>query len=283
MLLSCVFSAMVNGFVKEAAFYTGSITIIFFLQFAIGLIVLFPIVFLYRPISIKTERIGLQILRGIAGGAGTFCLFFAIKMISMTTAVLLVYASPLWMILISYLFLKEHINLRMWIGVIIGFIGIAFILDPRHDNLFSIGTIIAIIGGIIMAFALILIRELKKTEPTRRIVFYYFLVSTLLSFPFFLSEILDKHYSIPLVSWLYILAVGICQALFQIFLVISYQYATPARLAPFIYSIIVFTAIIDFIFWKISFSTIGYIGTFLVIIGGILVTLKAKENVVALD
>lgn len=277
ILISCLFSAIINGLVKKAAVITDSVTIILFLQFFIGLILLLPMIFMGNPVSIKTKRLPLQIWRGFAGGAAAFCLFLAIKMISMTTAVLLVYAAPLWMTVIAYFFFKESINLRMWIGVVIGFVGVAFILNPSH-NLMNIGTLIAILGGILMALAFLSVRMLKTTEPTRRIVFYYFLVSTLMSFPFFLEAITQKSHAISLIGWLYIIGIGVSQALCQIFLVMAYHHETPAKLAPFIYSIIVFTAFIDYLFWGTTFSTFDYIGTFLVIVGGTLVTLKTKNT-----
>lgn len=274
MLLSCFFASFMNGMVKATAHYTSSTIIILFSQFLIGLLFLLPIIFTGKKrTTLGTQHIVKHILRGVAGGSAAFCLFLAIQLSSMTTAVLLVYAAPLWMTLFAWAFFKEKISSRMWIGVIIGFIGVALILNP-DKNTFNIGILVAILGGILMAVAFLTVRLLNTTEPTLRIVFYYFVVSVIFSLPWFLYDVSSNWHPIPLIGWLLIAGVGIGQAFCQIFLVLAYRHATPARLAPYIYTIIVFTVLIDYIIWGQALNPLGYVGIILVIIGGLLVTMK---------
>lgn len=273
-LLSCLCLAVMNAFVKMAS-VSASTGIIIFCQFLISFLLVLPFALSNKKGGIKTKSLGLHFLRALFGAGAAYGLFFAITLVPLTEAVLLVYSAPLWMTALAWLFFKEKVTLLVWLGVFIGFIGVGLILHPSLHSV-NLGTILATLGGISMAVAFLTVRTLNKTEPTARILFYYFGISTIVALPFFLHAFHGQKF--PLLTWFYILSIGITQVLSQAFMVIAYRYARPVKLSPFIYTVIVFTAVIDYVFWKEVLTPVKYLGVILVVAGGIFAMIHSTQG-----
>ena len=188
------------------------------------------------------------------------------------TRTLLTYSAPLWMPLVAWVVTRQRVATLTWIGAGIGFAGVILVLQPQGHT-FSIGELSALAGALLLAVAMMSVRWLGATEPTTRVLFYYFLLSTVMSVPI---AVFDWH---PFASqaWGWLIALGIAQLLSQILIVVAYRYASAEKVGPFIYSVIVFTALIDWIVWDHPPSLYSYLGMALVIGGG-LVAIRAKRD-----
>jgi len=78
-------------------------------------------------------------------------------------------------------------------------------------------------------------------------------------------------------AWGWLIALGIAQLLSQVLIVVAYRYASAEKVGPFTYSVIVFTALIDWIVWDHPPTLYAYLGMALVIGGG-LVAIRAKRK-----
>jgi drug/metabolite transporter (DMT)-like permease len=123
-----------------------------------------------------------------------------------------------------------------------------------------------LVAAILLALALLSVRWLSATEPTERILFYYFLLSTLMILPFavFAWRAPDGW------AWLYLLGIGVCLLLSQVLIIIAYRHASAVTLAPIIYSVIVFTALINWAVWGHVPTLLAAAGMLVVIAGGII-------------
>ncbi len=200
----------------------------------------------------------------MTGSAAWFGLFLAISMMPLSNAVLLTYSAPLWMPLIAWIVSRQHIAGRLWLAMLLGFIGIVLVLHPTGSS-FNIGALFAIGAAVLLALALISVRWLSTTEPTVRILFYYFLFSSLLVLPFAVAS----WTTITLTGWAYMIAIGLCLLGSQIFIILAYQKASAVKLGPLVYSVIVFTALINWLIWDRPPSWLALAGMACVIAGGI--------------
>ena len=62
----------------------------------------------------------------------------------------------------------------VWVSLLIGFAGVILILKPGLALLSDPIALIAISAAVFSAFALVAVNQLSNTEPSRRILFYYF-------------------------------------------------------------------------------------------------------------
>ena len=255
--------AAMSAFAKAASGYAPTIVIVFF-QNLICLAIVAPVTLRHGFRPLRTQRILLHLLRAATGTAAWFGLFLAITLIPLSNAVLLTYSAPLWMPLIGWIVTRETISVKLWVGVIVGFSGVFLVLNPSSGE-FGIGALFAIGAAILLALALMSVRWLEATEPVPRILFYYFLFSTVMVLPF----AVPSWKPIEGLGWLYLVAIGICLLGSQVLIALAYQQATAVKLGPLIYSVILFTALINWLIWAQPLTMLELAGMALIIVGGV--------------
>ena len=121
--------------------------------------------------------------------------------------------------------------------------------------------------GIFSAIAIVMIRHLTKTVSTLQILFYYFLINTVMT-----ALILPFQWqSLPSDILLLLLGVGIFGALYQLFSTLCFAKA-PVRLISPIMSICMVTGglVADFFIWNQLPNFLSFIGIVCVMLGGTL-------------
>jgi drug/metabolite transporter (DMT)-like permease len=84
--------------------------------------------------SLRTDKIGLHILRAATGTACRYALFVAMTLMPLTNAILLTFSAPLWMPLIALAVFRQKASTATWIGAAIGFVGVVLVLQPHHQH-----------------------------------------------------------------------------------------------------------------------------------------------------
>ena len=256
--------ALVGTLAKVSGQHTSTGVLLLF-QNAICLVFLIPVAVKSGWRSLRTDKIGLHLLRAGSGTACWYALFFAIERIPLANATLLTYSAPLWMPLIAWAVTRQRVAAATWIGAGLGFAGVMLVLQPQGHG-FSIGEISALAGALLLAVAMMTVRWLGATEPMTRILLYYFALSTLLSIPIAIADWAPITSS----SWPWLIGLGLAQLFSQILIVVAYRYASAEKVGPFIYTVIVFTAVIDWIVWDHAPTPSTYLGMVLVIGGGVM-------------
>jgi drug/metabolite transporter (DMT)-like permease len=263
--------ALVGTLAKISGQYTSTGVLVLFQNF-VCLVCIAPVALRGGWASLRTHKIGLHVLRAVTGTACWYALFFAITQMPLANATLLTYSAPLWMPLIAWAVTRQRVARSTWLGAAIGFAGVLLVLPPQGHR-FSLGEVSALAGALFLAVAMMSVRWLGATEPITRVLFYYFLLSTVLAVPIAAFE----WQPFPPVAWAWLVGLGAAHLLSQILIVIAYRYAAAEKVGPFIYSVIVFTALIDWLVWDHPPSVFTYLGMALVIGGG-LVAVRAGAS-----
>jgi drug/metabolite transporter (DMT)-like permease len=156
---------------------------------------------------------------------------------------------------------------------------VVFVLQPHHQD-FNIGAVYALAGAFFLAVALMTVGWLGATEPMPRILFYYFLFSTVLVTPF---AVIDwKSFGVR--ASVYLIGIALTLLVGQVFIVFAYRYASAVKVGPFIYTVIVFTALIDWVLWDRAPTLFVVVGMALVIGGGLIAIRKKPDaSLIAVD
>lgn len=261
--------SLVGALAKVSGQYTST-GVILLAQNIVGLLFVVPLALRGGWSSVKTSRPALHVLRAATGTACWYVLFVAITQIPLANATLLTYSAPLWMPLIAWMVTRQRVAQATVFGAVLGFVGIVFVLQPQGHSV-STGELFALSGALFLAVAMMSVRWLGATEPTIRILLYYFVLSTVLSVP---VAVIDWQ-PIPAQAWMWLIALGFAQVFSQLLVVIAYRYAPAEKVGPFIYTVIVFTALIDWVVWHHSPTAATYLGMALVIGGG-LIAVRAR-------
>ena len=78
----------------------------------------------------------------------TICYFTAITMMSLSTAAILLYTSPIWIMLMSVLFFKEKLTKKKLIALAIAFTGCVLVSGISGDGISPLGLLIGLGSGI---------------------------------------------------------------------------------------------------------------------------------------
>ncbi len=257
-------SAIMSAFSKEAAGVPP--LLILFLQYAISFVVFVPSAIESGRSGLKTQHLGLQIFRSLAGSACQLLFFIAVGSIPLMDAVLLSNAAPLFIPLVVYVWFRKSVQPAVWLSLAIGLAGIMLVIKPGPQLFQSPASLIALIAGFLSAVALVATNTLAATDPPVRILVYNFGCSTLLLAP--LAIWAWK----PLTGrqWLLLAGVGVFYAATQYLIIQAYRYASASELSPFNYSVVVFSGILGWWLFGNVPDVFAVIGTVLICAGGIL-------------
>ena len=252
-------------FVKLGAAYFSNTELVFYRSF-IGLLIMYGIV-LQRRGTIATPHWKSHMWRGISGSLALLLFFYCITTLPLATAVTLNYTSPLFLTLLMMLVVKERLHLPLATAITLGFVGIFLLLHPtlEHNQIFS--GILGILSGFFAAIAMLNVRELgRHGEPEWRTVFYFSLISTVISAVIMLPGTLH----IPtLQTSLILLGVGVSATLAQLALTRAYSTGKALVASSLSYSAVVFATLFGIVLWNETLSPASWAGMALVIISGV--------------
>lgn len=121
--------------------------------------------------QISRNRLGLHATRNIFHFAGQNLWFYAITVIPLAQVFALEFTTPIWVILLSPLILKERITPIGLFSAAIGFVGILIVARPDPASI-SWGLMAAAGCAVFFALTAIFTRMLTRTETITTILFY---------------------------------------------------------------------------------------------------------------
>ncbi|WP_224823738.1 DMT family transporter [Cognatishimia sp. MH4019] len=121
--------------------------------------------------QITRRNLGLQAIRNLCHFTGQNLWFFALTMIPLAQLFALEFTSPLWVLLLSPLFLGERLTRPKVLAALVGFTGVLIVVRPDFNAL-NIGVICAAASAIFFAGTAIATRKLTRTETITCILFY---------------------------------------------------------------------------------------------------------------
>ena len=226
--------------------------------------------------GLATRKLPEHLIRSLAGLAAMYCFFYAIAHMRLADAVLLNYSLPLFVPVIALAWLGERFPLRLWPGLLLGFLGIVLVLKPG-SGLFDPVALFGVASAILAALAQVGVRRLTETEPVTRIVFYFGAISTALS-----AIPVIGHWTPPATGqWPLLIALGALATAAQLLLTYAYAQAPAARVGPFIYACVPFAALLDGVFLGQWPDAASIAGGLLVILAGTLILREGRSAALA--
>ncbi len=262
--LAFFFAAVMSAFSKEASGVPP--LLILFLQYAISFLVFVPFAAESGRAGLKTEHIGLQLFRSLAGSVCQLLFFVAVRSIPLLDSVLLSNAAPLFIPIVVFVWFRKTVLPLVLASLVIGLFGIILIIKPGPEMFRNPAALVALTAGFFSALALVATNKLGETEPPVRILFYNFGFSTFLLIPF--AAWAWKPLSGR--QWLLLAGVGGFYALTQYFIILAYRFAGAAELSPFNYTVVIFSGLLGWWLFGNVPDAASVVGTVLICAGGIL-------------
>jgi drug/metabolite transporter (DMT)-like permease len=219
----------------------------------------------------------------------TWLAFYAsLPVLDLTLAAVAVYTNPILTALLSAALLAERVTPRQWLGVLLGFCGVAAILKPGTTS-FSWVVALPLLAAAFYSCAMVLTRSKCRDEgaislamalhaafiATGAIATFSLALTgpeaeTSAIYPFLLSGWAPMSFR----AWVLMAFLGLLSAAFFLGVARAYQIAPPQVVAVFDYGYLVSAAIWGFLFFAEKPDALTILGMVLITAAGLLVAAR---------
>jgi drug/metabolite transporter (DMT)-like permease len=166
----------INDAVVKTLGHAISAEQITFVRFVTGAVLLTPVWLRMGWTKLKTDRLGTHLLRACIASVAQFASYYAVIHMLLASVTAIGFSRPLFQTCLALWILKEAVSGQRWVATAVGFVGVLIMIRPGAAT-FQPGALVAIGATVLFALTIILIRQLSRTEPASRILFYYHLAS----------------------------------------------------------------------------------------------------------
>ena len=265
--------------------------------YLIRTLVSFVIIFLFlkltkKPIVFKSQYPLLTFIRVILFFFGFSFFYVSLTVLPLATATALFFVTPFLITIFANLFLKEHIGIRRWSAVIIGFIGVYIILNPNFSN-FDYMTLTPILCAVCYSLSMIIIKKTSEKDSVYTITFTFYIGAIIISSIFYLligdgqyftagnpayQYIFKEWFQNLEISMLLMVATGFTASAAFLLLFTAYSISSPSVISPFEYSILLWSSLSGWIFFNEIPNVNTIIGTLIIVICGIYIFIREKAQ-----
>lgn len=200
-----------------------------------------------------------MLLRAAFGTIGILCNFYAVDHLVLSDASMLNKMSPFFVILFSFLILKEKLTPIQVTAVCGAFAGSLLIIKPTFLNMNLGPSLIGLCGGLCAGIAYTMVRKLGQRGQTGvTVVLFFSGFSCLVTLPY----LLFAYKPMSIFQALILLCAGLAAAGGQFAITAAYYFAPAREISVYDYSQIIFSAVIGFLLFNQipdRYSILGYV------------------------
>ena len=241
-LISCSNDAIVKllGETQEAPALNSSLITFFRLFFGVVWLTIYG---LYKPSLFHTQQRKMHAIRGTIFFAAITLWTYGVSEAPITTATLVSFSIPLFVLLLSPFFLGEKVTKKLLFYALVGFAGVFMILVPQGENPFDAQAIPFLLAALLFALLDMIDKHYATKGHIFPTIFYSTLCALCLAAPFaYLCWISPTWYQLSLLSLLGLGGNAIIYALLK-----AYRYASLVSLAPIRYLELLFSILASFL------------------------------------
>ena len=213
--------------------------------------------------------IALRTLAGVVTGTSAF---YAFSVLPLAQTYAVIFATPLLITILSIPILGEQVRLRRWLAVIIGLIGVMVVLRPGSTEL-SLGHLAALTAAFGIALASIIVRKVGREERSVVLLLYPMLANFIvmaIALPFVYKPMPIEHLGMIGIISLFGFVAGLL-------LIVAYNNAEAAIVAPMQYSQIIWAAIFGYWLFGESIEPQTLLGAAIIILSGLYIVFRESR------
>ena len=254
-----------------------SVFTILFFRYLFCLPLLFATAYFQRgrdALQIKNK--GTLALRSLFGIASFGFLFTALETVELSKMTALLQTIPVFVTLLAPLLIGETVGWRRRIAVMVGFIGVALIIEPSNEGWFHIGILFGIMSPFFGALMLLTLRRLGQSDHPASTALWYNIAGAAVFL--IISVALGLAWPTSLDVLIVLGAIGIMSSFQQFFLANSYKLAPASTLAPLRYLSVPIGVGLSIIMFDEVITSSFYIGSAVLIAASFFIMKRAEKT-----
>ncbi|WP_137701898.1 DMT family transporter [Marimonas lutisalis] len=237
-----------------------------------GLAVLVPLILRSRFEMLRTARIGLHALRGVLNIVAMVMFFTALSLTPLAKVTALSFTAPIFMAVMSVMFLGESFRLYRWLAIFAGFAGTLIILRPGFVAL-ETGPLLVIGSAALWAVAMVVIKMLSRTDSSVTIVAYMGIFLCVFS----IGPALWVWQPVSWANLGWMALLGLCGSIAQVSLSQALKETDPTAVLPFDFLKLVWTALLGAWFFAEIPDLFTWIGAAVVFSAGLFIAFRERR------
>jgi drug/metabolite transporter (DMT)-like permease len=227
---------------------------------------------MHPPRALRPARVGLQLLRGVMLVISTYSFFLAVAYLPLADALALAFMAPLVVTALSPWLLGEHVGVRRFTAVGVGFLGALVIVRPG-SGVVHWAAIYPLAASISYALYVVLTRKLAGTAPPLVTLVYGAIIGGLVT-----SAALPFAWRPPSpAEWGWMAVIGACAALGHYLIIRAYERAPASLLAPFTYVEIVSASALGYFCFGDFPDRWTWVGIAILVASGIYISVRERK------
>ena len=280
MLIGALFSALNGAVAKVLSDDLSALEMVFYRNIIGVVIILYALK--HTAPKLTGGKFHMLFMRGLFGFLAMILFFYTITVIPLGEAITLNKTSPLFVTLLAYYLLKEHLSINTLFALLIGFLGVILITKPFGLTI-SYEHFLGILGGFFAAAAYTTIKKIKDIYDARVIVLSFVFVGSVLPAILFLLApyvnapesvaFLFPQFELPskISIWLLIIFMAITATISQWLLTKAYSASNLSIIGVISYTNIPFAIGFGWMLGDKFPDALTFLGIGLIVIGGIVV------------
>ncbi|HRD75928.1 MAG TPA: DMT family transporter [Hyphomicrobiaceae bacterium] len=271
MLLAGVSSSLLHLGVRVVSEKVPTMVIVL-LRATFTLMFTLPIVLRSADLPWRTNRPGLQLLRGAIGVLSMSTWYYALGQLPLADSGALSFTTGLFVTLGATIWFREVIGLRRIIALATGFLGVLIILRPGA-GVVSLAAFLAVFSSFLWAVSLLMAKELSKYDSTLTISFY----QPLLIIPFALVGAVPVWVTPDPWTLLILVGMGAIAAIGNYAYIFALKTADAAIVMPFDYVRLLYAAAWGYLFFSEVPGRTTWIGAILIVGAAVFIAMRERQ------
>jgi drug/metabolite transporter (DMT)-like permease len=213
-----------------------------------------------------------HLARGVLAVVMLTSFIYAISGMPLSEAYTLFFVAPLMITALSVPLLKETVDLRRWLAVLVGFGGVLIVLRPGFVAM-DLLSVAVLVGATCYALNAISLRILGRTDSTAAMSFW------------FVAMVAVGAGALALPDWqpvrssdaLWLIGMGATGALGQLLITEAFKCAPVSIIAPFEYSTLFWGVLLDLILWGDLPGPLVFVGAAVIVGSGLYLIHRERQ------
>ena len=291
LLAMMVFSAQ-DGIMKYIFNFVSLYEVYLIRTVVSFVLILIFLILTKKPIVFKSHYPFLTFCRVILFFFGFSSFYISLTVLPLGTATALFFVTPFLITIFAHFFLNEKIGPRRWSAVAVGFVGVYVTLNPDFSN-FNYLSLLPILCALCYSLSMIIIKKTSDKDSVYTQTFTFYIGAIIFSLFFYFiigdgkfnttnhpaSQFIFREWFVDLEnSYLFMVSTGFTATIAFLLLFTAYSIASPAVVSPFEYSILLWSPLIGWIYFKEIPTLNTIIGIIIIVSSGIYIFLREKTQ-----
>ena len=221
----------------------------------------------------KTNNLKLQLIRSLCSVLETAFFVTSFRYLPLGDVHSVAALSPIIVVALSIIFLKEFVDKKIWFAIFFGFIGVLIILRPGFD-VFNFKSLIPLGAAFTFAIYQILTKKVSEVDKDETSLFFTSLFGVItmviLASIYWVDFIFISYFLLPLI--------GIMMSLAHYSLIIALAIAPANKIQPFHFSLIFWAIIYGFVFYNDVPDVPTIVGALIIALSGIYIIRQQRKT-----